>query len=243
MGLKLVASMSVKNEVSRYLTTTLPALQAFCDEIRVQDDHSDDGTYEWLQKQEKVVVKRNEGATWRESEGKLHQQLLDFTLEGEPTHILAIDADELVLDGATIRAALETNADSLSFSLRMCEVWGTDPWRIRTDGGWRPHEVAILYRVPADPSLPEWQIWDRKLAGGRVPKAVRDDQIECRSHPLGVDILHLGWSNPDERAERYQRYVELDDGSFHDKGHLDSIMWPDSKIRMEAYGRSGLPRL
>jgi glycosyltransferase involved in cell wall biosynthesis len=49
---KLIASLIVRNELKRYLEPCVAHLLEFCDEIRVLDDRSDDGTREWLAKQE-----------------------------------------------------------------------------------------------------------------------------------------------------------------------------------------------
>jgi glycosyltransferase involved in cell wall biosynthesis len=237
--IRLVASMNVRNEVGRYLRQSIPHLLEFCDEVRVQDDGSDDGTFEWLSDQEGVAVKRNDGFAWREHEGHLHQQLLDFTMEGRPTHILAIDADEFVVDGAALRGLLADarGPRARSFGLRMCEIWkrNGDPWQMRLDGGWRPHDVAIAYRVPPQLTTSQWKIWGRKLAGGRVPRAIRADQRRGRLVSTGIDILHLGWSNPSEREARHARYVELDGGNYHAGSHLDSILWDDDQVELEAY--------
>ena len=228
--------MNVRNELGRYLELTIPHLLRYCDEVRVQDDGSDDGTYEYLRELDGVEVKRNTGLSWREHEGELHQSLLDFTLEAKPTHVLAIDADEIVPRGEELKDWIVASKRQRSFCLRMCEVWQRDPWKLRVDGGWRPHDVAILYHVPPDASRkPAWKIWGRKMAGGRVPRIVRGDQRRNRALSLGLDILHLGWSNPDERKARHARYVELDGGQYHAGSHLDSILWPDEKVELEDY--------
>lgn len=235
--------MNTRNELGRYLKLTVPALAEFCDEIRINDDGSTDGTFEWLLEQPKVSVQRNPGPTWRENEGELHQTLLDWTIAAEPTHVLAIDADEIVVGGERLREVAEENPAQRTFTLRMVEIWRRDthPWQMRVDGRWGPRPVGIFYGMPRQ--LPrryfqgkgEWRIWGRKMAGGRVPRVIRTDQIHGDPMESGVDILHLGWSDPAERAGRYQRYVELDGGNFHAKKHLDSIMLPDAEIELQPY--------
>lgn len=234
--MRLVASMNTHNELGRYLRLTIPRLLQACDEIRIQDDHSTDGTFEWLSEQEGVVVKRNEGTTWRENEGELHQQLLDWTLEASPTHILAVDADEWLTYPEPLREMIAEGGASV-WTLRMCEVWSIDPWLLRIDGGWVPHPVGILYSVEGEPvTNPEWRIWGRKMAGGRVPRIVRKRQRHRELvRELPIDLLHLGWANPAEREARYQRYVELDGGQFHAGAHLESIMWPDERVGLLEY--------
>lgn len=234
--MRLVASMNTRNELGRYLRRSIPHLLTFCDEIRVQDDGSDDGTFEWLSEQEGVAVKRNTGLAWSENEGELHQSLLEWTLQGEPTHVLAIDADEFVPSGPQLREQIQER-EGQTYSLRMCEVWQLgDPWWIRLDGGWRPHPVGIVYRLPAGGALgPDWRIWGRKLAGGRVPRIIRADQRAGRAQELGADILHVGWARAEEREGRHARYVELDGGRYHAAAHLESIMWPTEKVALAPY--------
>lgn len=235
--MKLIASMNVHNEMSRYLPLVIDHLSNYCDEIRCQDDGSEDGSYEYLQDHPSVQVQRNPGPTWSENEGELHQNLLDWTLEAEPTHILAIDSDEIVPEGLKLRHELErTGQASRSFMLNMIEVWGTglDDWTVRMDGGWVPHPVSICYQLPPQLSKKarkkaqgEWRIWGRKMAGGRVPRIVRTDHHQGLAMLLPIDIYHLGWSRPEGREARHRRYVEVDGGNFHASAHLDSIMWAD----------------
>lgn len=245
--MRLIASMNTRNELERYLRPCIDSLLTFCDEVRVQDDGSVDGSYEWLSSQAGVVVKRNEGVSWRENEGLLHQQLLDFTLEGRPTHVLAIDADEFIPDGERFRRVLKNApAETIAFTLCMREVWRLgSPMLVRADGGWRPHPVAIAFRADGERvrTAREWKIWGRKLAGGRVPRIVRSAQRRGRALDTRCDILHLGWAKPSERAERYQRYVDLDGGAYHAKAHLDSIMLPDSQIDLVPYDPPAALRL
>jgi len=230
--MKLVASMLVKNELGRYLQASIGSLREFCDLIAVLDDGSTDRTSEWLDDNtdEKMVVKHIESEGFFDGhEGHRRQALLDFTLEHEPTYVLAIDADEFVADGAAVRAFCEQNHQLGTLSME--EIWEADgkELRVRCDGGWRPHNVPILWRVP-DQLDESWRIQDRELACGREPVAVR--QLFGRAQPVGTEILHFGWANEAERAGRYQRYVEMDNGKFHNRRHLDSIMWQGRRVML-----------
>lgn len=239
--MKLVASMPVHNERGRYLEAAIPHLLDYCDEVRVLDDYSDDGSGEWLADQDGVEVKQNARASWREHEGEMRQALLDWTLEGKPTHVLAIDADEFVPRGRRLRQLLEANPGQLAFSLRMVEVWDRsgNPWRIRADGGWRPHHATICYRAPRSRELRtrqrEWSMRRRKLAGGRVPHIVGNAAQRGRSLRTRLDIVHLGWSLPVERKVRAARYEELDGGRYHAGDHLASMLAPDPDCELRSY--------
>ncbi len=228
----LVASLIVKNELGRYLQACIGSLREFCDLVAVLDDGSTDRTGEWLDDNadDRMVVKHidAEDGFFAAHEGRRRQALLDFTMEQTPTHVLAIDADEFVAKGQMIRHFCELPLPL--GQLVMQEVWTMDGKHlgIRQDGGWREHPVPILYAVKdPDPSL--WRIQDRALACGREPMAIRGMR---RPRPTGTEVLHFGWANEAERATRYQRYVEADGGKFHNRRHLDSIMWPDEKVQI-----------
>jgi len=229
---KLAASLIVRNELSRFLEPCIESLLEFVDEIRVLDDHSDDGSWEWLLNRAGVQpLKVGGSAAFFAHEGRARQTLLEWTLEGDPTHVLAVDADELVSDGAAVRRVCEESPADV-FSLDMLEVWNaqSDCLCVRGDGGWRPHPVHALWRVPADRS--RLHVADRALACGRVPQIV--DQ--AKALPTGARILHFGWANETERVARHHRYTVADGGRFHQSQHLDSILWPDERVGLHPFG-------
>lgn len=229
--MKLVASLITHNEIGRYLKPCVQSLEEFVDEIRVLDDFSDDGTYEWLLQRESCYVLSNGGAPFFAHEGDARNALLDWTLEGTPTHVLAIDADEFVTNGQAVRQCLTQGANV--WTLKMEEVWKIDQeslW-IRNDGGWHAHQIPCLWRVPEIMRGEEWRISDRALACGREPVAVRNQFRKAIQ--TGESILHFGWTNEGAREARYQRYVTHDGGAFHANQHIQSIMYPDNRVRLQ----------
>ena len=241
--MRLIASMPVHNELGRYLRQTVEHALTYCDEVRVLDNGSDDGGAEWLEEQDRVVVSRLAGPGWAQEgghEGAVRQALLEHVLAGEPSHVLSIDADELVPRGADLRARLEAWPRREVWALRVVEAWSTDPWQIRVDGGWRPRPAPILYRVPEVPGKDWHARTDLRLACPREPVAIaktyRRLGRRCR---LPIDLVHLGWSNPAEREARAARYFEHDDGSFHASEHLESILWDDDRVRLRDYTMPG----
>ncbi len=227
----LVASLIVRNELDRYLLDCLELLLGFCDEIRVWDDGSDDGTFDALHGMDRISVATDVGSRFYEHEGAARQRALDWTLEARPTHVLAIDGDELIEDGPELRSFVEASPGTDVFTLCMEEIWKAteDELWIRQDGGWKAHGVPILYRVVG--SGAGLEIPQRALASGRVPASVA--RRHGRSQATGTSILHLGWANEGERARRHARYVEHDGGKFHAGSHLDSIMWPDERVELQ----------
>lgn len=231
--MKLVASMIVRNELGRYLPLAVKHLRTFCDEIRVLDDNSDDGTFEWLDDEEQflngVRVLRNVGPAFFEYESKARQYLLEWTMEAEPDYVLSIDADEFIDNPNRVKRVI-TEMQKPVYTLDMIEVWNATPRgiQIRVDGHWGPRKCPILWRAP-EKLDGYWYIPDRKLACGREPLAVRRAGFE----PCGANILHFGWTNKAARQARYDRYAEHDQGKFHKDAHLQSIMWGDDRVRVE----------
>ena len=223
--MNLCASLIVRNEAERYLRPCIQHLQDFCDTIRVLDDGSDDGTFEILADMG-IEVRLNDGPSFFQHEGQARQKLLNWTLLAKPDFVLAIDADEFISDGRALRARLDKNIAVQRIC--MMEVWGYDASgiTIRTDGGWAPHPVPILWTVPQQLDS-RWRIQNRALACGREPIAVRS----LSGRFCGVDILHFGWAREEERQARYERYAVHDGGKFHRNAHIESIMFPDERTR------------
>ena len=234
--MKLVASLVTHNEMGRYLQPCVRSLLGFCDEIAVLDDRSDDGTAEWLGSLERVRMMTNPGAPMFEHEGYARQRLLDWTVEAKPSHVLAIDADEFVADGQKVRMAIDRYPHVQAFTLSMQEIWKAcpDTLCVRTDGGWRVHDVPILFAVPPNPLRDQsFRMSPKQLACGREPMSVRNLTVRGKSVPSGTAVLHFGWAEEADRQRRYDRYVVADGGRFHASSHLQSIMWLDDQVDME----------
>lgn len=228
--MKLVASLIVRNELYRYLPVAVDHLLSFCDELRILDDNSDDGTYEWLVGQavhRPIFVRRNSGPAFFEYESQARQQLLEWTMEAEPGYVLSIDADEFVHDPDVVLAKCREGLQA--YTLSMQEVWQATQQNLslRVDGMWGPRLCPILWKAPRRLTA-EWAIPDRKLACGREPHRVRF----LRPVKSGTTIYHFGWTNEAGRRERAERYFEHDQGKFHQDRHLQSILDPDDKVHM-----------
>ncbi len=225
--MNLVASLVVRNELQRYLLPCVQHLTEFCDDVRVYDDGSTDGTQEVLAGLDRVSYRQQEQTTFFTHEGETRARALNFAREANPTHMLAIDADEFISDGAAFRKVVEGSEQNV-LTLHMEEVWKADPAALytREDGGWKQHGVPIVWRVTRQMRGP-WQMPNRALACGRTPTNVVRNR---RTQATGVSILHFGWANLADRQARYERYIEADGGRFHASQHLKSIMFPDNRV-------------
>ncbi len=233
--MNLAASLIVHNERGRYLDACVDHLLGFCDQILIVDDGSTDQTVRHLQARldDRIHV-RQTAHTFFEHEGKARQQLIDWTLAGNPTHVLSIDADEFVSDGSELRACLEAQPDQLVWQLQMEEVWQAGlTLAVRADGGWRPHGVPFLWKAPAPGT--KWTMRDRKLACGRIPTQVMAQGAGAK--PTGVSLLHFGWADESDRERRYARYAKHDGGRFHARSHLESTRWKNNDPRLRLVHR------
>lgn len=232
--MKLVASMMVgPGEQNRYLAPAIESVASFCDEVRIRLEGygQADGMFPGVDDLAPLAIRAVEPSFFAH-EGRARQELLEWTLEAEPTHILAIDADELVTDGPAIRKACEEDYDA--FAVGIAEAWEATEDRIciRVDGGWRPHSINAVWRVPQPFDARRWRIQDRALACGRVPSQVDRGPAQW----VDAEILHFGWANEVERVARHHRYAVADGGRFHRSAHLDSILWGCDRVKLEGMG-------
>lgn len=241
--MRLIASVLYRpGENQRYQPRLLEHLLTYVDAVRILFDGPPNAEADMLSQLDTAgrVLVLADGPLWAKyGEGYARQALLDWTLEGAPSHIISLDADEICPDGQHLRRAIRRHPEADAFSLRMVEVWdrSTIPWRIRVDGGWRPHWTPCLWKVPRRLTN-AYQIRQVPLACGRVPEAVDMIAAMGEARPLPHDIVHLGWSDPQERQARYERYMQIDGGRHHDRQHLESIMQPP-----ELLGYAGYPDL
>lgn len=226
--MNLVASLVVRNELARYLAPCIDHLRVFCDRIVVLDDASDDGTADWLalQADAQLVLVTQTKTTFYVHEGATRTSLLHATLREDPTHVLPLDADEFVSDGPALRAALEEQPDVAVWGLPIQEVWNADMQNLHTrvDGGWSAGRTQVW----RPPGLARLTFANRRLACGRTPSQIRMRTPE----PLDVSLLHVGWLNESERKGRAARYAQHDQGRFHARAHLESILWPPERIKL-----------
>jgi hypothetical protein len=234
---KLVAMMIVKDEADRYLGACVRHLLEFCDEVRILDDGSQVPVSTISPN---VFISYNPESSFFQDEGRARQQLLDWTMEAEPTHVLAIDADEFVADGQLLRRELEKGSATGVWKLTMTEVWGADEraLRIRWDGKWSPRPIGIAFEVPSAHTMRHERQTRRHYriapgnATGRTPISITQAGNRTTTDPV-CSILHLGWACEADREDRYARYANAGDFN-HNSGHIKSIMFGDDLVEVRA---------
>lgn len=231
--MRLIGHMVTRNEMGRYLTTTLPWLAELCGGlVVVYDDQSTDGTEAYVTELGLHYRRRpdaiasfadNEGdfrwGAWQSMERTVHARAGDW--------VLTVDADELLLSktaGADLHDVLVQLIESIAeaeehdqrtITFRVAEVFDFDGmgWPlIRTDGYWGGITACRLAK---------WQVQGvfepRKEGGGSLPsswpRALEPDRQ--------LELVHLGYARPDDRMIKYQRYLH---GTGHNRRHVESIL-------------------
>lgn len=152
-------------------------------------------------------------AAWRSFESMVLPQVGDW--------VLALDCDEvMVADGAlqdSIALAIEMaqEAGAVGVDLPIPEVWDIvegKPWQ-RLDGYWAMLSAPRLFAY-----RPGGQFADRAMACGSVPTYVQEGHLSSQTY--GLAVAHLGYIDPVDRVEKYERYVGRDG---HGSGHVASI--------------------
>lgn len=170
---------------------------------------------------------RQPRSTFFVHEGSTRQALLELTLAQNPTHVLNLDADELLSDGIALRFLIAEQPVVKAWHIPIAEIWMANEDRLleRVDGGWRTGRTLCWRRPPGALRFP-----NRALACGRVPSPIRT----YAARPASVSLLHCGWLDEVDRVARAARYAKHDGGRFHASAHLQSILWPPEKIELRA---------
>lgn len=221
----LIGMMLVRNEAGRFLEKVLAQMTAVCSRVYVLDDGSEDDTVA-ICRRYGAVVEINEIPLWEKNEQQARQKLWEMAAAGARPDdwILCLDADETIdrIDG--LREFLENVSqnyparDGLAFKLY--DMWS--PTHYRDDRLWSAHNRAWVMAVKFDPRRPyRWN--QRALHCGRFPVNAVTGYVMS---PLRIQ--HWGWSDPEFRRFKYERYLRVDpQGIYGSMEQYQSIMDPD----------------
>ncbi|MFZ5828403.1 MAG: glycosyltransferase [Bacillota bacterium] len=224
---RVVLSMLVRNEADRYLRQVLSHAASYVDAVLILDDASTDQSaalcHDLLHGREHQIVTLPASGFHREHE--LRQKQWELALTMEPDWILCLDADELFEE--RIRRDLRDLVNQGRFdavAFRLYDFW--DEAHYREDRWWRAHQFYRPFLVRPLPELEaSWPARDQHC--GRFPTAVA--RLPALQSP--VRLKHLGWSRPEDRQRKYQRYMQLDpDGRFGIREQYHSILDPNPHL-------------
>lgn len=226
--MRLFSLTVARNEADRYLLSMLNAVTRLVDESFLFDDSSTDGTVRAAEHFGcKVGLRREETTTFLQSEGGFRQaawtSFEHLCAPEEGDWVLAIDADEIVVGPNLVEAlryelprmAMEQGCDSVVFPIaEVFDIVDGHP-QVRTDGYWDSISAPRLFAYHQG-----GQFEDKKMACGSAPTYVSKCQKMTQQE---VGLLHYGYCTPEDRLERYQRYVGA---GGHGENHVASIVAP-----------------
>lgn len=215
----IVAHMSVgPNEANRYLRDVLKRIHAWADQVHcaidpAAGDAEREIVHEWADAYS--VMSR----PWVEHEGRFVTEAWRALESAYPltSHdfIVTIDADEVVIDPDMLKAgAAEFPGQKIALTFH--EMFSFTHYRV--DGHWKPYTAWIMF-----PYRPSGVFRDQHLAAGREPTYVWN--LTPAKNPVS-DLLHYGYATQEDRERKYERYMTLDGGKYHDINHLKSILRP-----------------
>jgi glycosyltransferase involved in cell wall biosynthesis len=231
----LVAGMIVRNEADRHLRPVLKRISEFCDNIVVVDDRSDDNTIDVCMEYTKNVYRMGE-QTFSKDESVLRKALLYHLQEVNPSHVLIIDADELIskedFEFVVQRLKMEPFYDW--YGLQFYHAWKDDPDNdkvyYRDDKLWKPNWGPRLFFWKGSGFIQE-----RKMGCSPTPSYVVES---LNGLHVPVKILHLGYLQGKDKTAKFKRYTELDGGRYHNKAHINSIIDEDVVLKEFPIGRA-----
>lgn len=221
--MSLILGMCVRDEADRYLDEVLIGAKKVCDELVILDDYSTDDTVGICEDHGATVYQHPMGKPcFMEMENKVREYLWRYCL---PRHakrgdwILSIDADELLQPQFQEYKDKLMNQDAVNnYTLQIYEAWG-DRSKIRIDGTWNPmgkHTPFLSRWLP----MVNYQFPLLHIHSGRVPLNQPGPMV-----PSGFNLLHLGWSDPEDIPRKHKRYVEMDpDPHPVMKAHYESML-------------------
>lgn len=238
--MKIVAYMTVKDEVDRYLERCLTDLLRTVDAVAVYDDQSSDGSAELARDLGAVVAQRPTGvSSFMRHEGRFRQAAWDFTARAlglqNGDFIFAVDADEWIGHPtkdpkAALREACERAPRSCtSILVQKHEVFAFDDDGtplVRTDGYWGNIVGHRLCRW-----MPGGVFADKVMGSGCEPTYAGN---RPHSNNNGIYLLHYGYARQEDQQLKFDRYSTLMDHGHSDR-HIQSI------IARPSLQRFGLP--
>jgi hypothetical protein len=175
-----------------------------------------------------TIVQKTDEPLFVKHEGKLRSyawsMLEDYAAEGD--WILSIDCDEELYGTENLKTLMK-NPNNEVLGIEFYHMW--DPTHYRVDKMWAPVISSRMYRYHLDGKFVQ-----RRLACGSEPTYVKGF-LGTRKFCVntGLKMKHLGYQDDEDKQNKYKRYMELDNGEFHNIKHIKSIV--DNSVKLEKW--------
>jgi len=217
----LIANMVGRNESDRHLRDVLEHLSGIVDLIVFTDDCSDDDTFNIASQYAETF--RTPKPLFVEDEGHLRSlswnHLSSFAMSNRDW-VLAIDCDEKLWStnpNFDMGALLDQRIYDV-LNIKFYHMWNETQYRV--DKLWAPNNSSRLFRFYDGGAF-----MNRKLACGSEPtyvnQLIRQGRYMVDS---GLIMQHLGYVNDEDKLAKFNRYMALDGGDFHQRSDLESII-------------------
>lgn len=202
--MKLVSCVREKNSM-RYLPRLIPQLRAISDLTIILDDHSTDGSFEWLtalsQRVTNLLVIQQPEQTF--NGGRDWNILYRFAGQYDPEWIFCPDADELVEESEAVRVRdlIESSGkDIRGWSFPFYYLWN-DEQHYRNQGKYHNTKVIRLFRYEPNMKPPN-----------RISHTYgTPDDIDRRLIRIApIRMWHFGYMLAEDRKVKYNFYTDRD---------------------------------
>jgi len=216
--MNVVGMVRVRNGET-HITRCLHSMLRACNSIVVMDDHSTDRTQEMLDSHAPHVQ-------WFKSPFQGLNEARDKTFllrtitrgrnyKGPVDWVVAMDADEVLLDPLELRHCLEST-EAPALSRRILTLWDS-PNQIRTDGIygnlWRP---SIFRPAMTDGIWHQASSHGPNFHCGSVPTDLLSQAVNCDPE---VRVLHYGSMLQEDRVTKYRWYMRYDTQNLENEDH------------------------
>lgn len=217
----VVGMMRVKDEL-RWIGRVIDSMSSICSSVVVLDDHSTDGTFEFLEKLSPfVTVVKNPYQGLDEARDK--DFLLRVIVGLSPDWVLAIDGDEELEPKAEARiehflTRHGKDPEVSVFAFKVCYLWDS-PDQVRCDGVYEHFYRPSMFRLVGEPT---GRLHFNKTGGPG------NHNLHCSNFPqglkgkiinVGVRLKHYGYMDAEDRKRKYAYYNRIDPGNITEDGY------------------------
>lgn len=220
---RIIGMMLVRNEQGRYLEYVLAQMKQICDDLVILDDDSTDDTRK-ICGMGGARVWASDKSYWGTDELMQRKFLWDKATElcKDGDWLLCLDADETFDKpkhlATLVKGLSDSVADGIAFNLY--DMWS--PTHYRDDDLWNAHTRPWVMMVRYDKGR-DYKWREQPLHCGRFPLNACSQAVL-----LSPKIQHWGWSKPEDRQAKHDRYMECDpDGVSGSLAQYKSILDAD----------------